>query len=111
MTDHSNDALVHGIDVDAETRCAHWDSPLDIVAIKFKCCDKWYACYECHREIATHDSIVWPRDKFEERATLCGACKSRLTIGEYLASYSRCPSCGAGFNPGCANHYDLYFDV
>ena len=31
---------VHGVDVDPETRCAHWRSPLDIIAIQFKCCGR-----------------------------------------------------------------------
>jgi uncharacterized CHY-type Zn-finger protein len=56
---------VYGVDVDPETRCAHWHSPLDIVAIKFKCCGRWYPCYECHSELADHAASVWPADEFD----------------------------------------------
>lgn len=43
------------------------------------------------------------------RAILCGACGYELTIQEYMDSGYLCPHCGAGFNPGCRNHYDFYF--
>ena len=109
MMESSNEALVRGIDIDPETRCAHWHSPLDIVAIKFKCCGEWYACYDCHQALANHDPAVWPHEEFNESAILCGACKSQLTVSEYLGCDSRCPNCGAGLNPGCAKHYNLYF--
>ena len=41
-----------GVGVDGETRCAHYRSERDIIAIKFKCCKKWFPCYECHAEFA-----------------------------------------------------------
>jgi uncharacterized CHY-type Zn-finger protein len=28
-----------------------------------------------------------------------------------MNSGSRCTQCGEGFNPGCKNHWDLYFEV
>src|SRR5437763_12629509 len=34
---------VLGVNVDRETRCAHYHSPRDIVAIRMKCCNAWYA--------------------------------------------------------------------
>ena len=111
MAQPSSEANVHGVDVDAETRCAHWHSPLDIIAVKFKCCGEWYSCHECHRALANHDPVVWLNEEFEEQAILCGACNSQLTISEYLECDSRCPQCRAGFNPACANHYDLYFEI
>src|SRR5436305_737384 len=111
MVESSTDVFVHGIDTDAQTRCAHWHSPLDIIAIKFKCCGEWYSCYECHKAIAGHDPTAWHSEEFGEGAILCGACQSQLTINEYLTSASEWPRCSAKFNPGCARHYDLYFEV
>jgi uncharacterized CHY-type Zn-finger protein len=107
----SNETFVRGVDIDPETRCAHWHSPLDIVAIKFKCCAGWYACYDCHLALAEHEPAVWSREEFNESAILCGACKSQLTVSEYLGCDSRCPNCGVGFNPGCAKHYNLYLAI
>jgi uncharacterized CHY-type Zn-finger protein len=104
-----SNVFVNGVDLDAQTRCVHWHSPLDVIAIKFKCCGEWYACYDCHSALADHAPEVWPRDEFGERAILCGECKTELPISEYLASEDQCPKCKAAFNPGCANHYDLYF--
>ena len=102
---------VHGVGVDAETRCAHWHSELDIIAIKFKCCGRWYPCFDCHAEVADHEPRVWPRDEFGEKAILCGACGHQLSIDEYLAADNSCTACSAAFNPACANHYDLYFQA
>ena len=99
---------VHGVEVDAETRCRHWHSVLDIIAIKFKCCGKWYPCFDCHSEIAGHEAEIWPASEFSEQAILCGECGHQLAIGEYLDS--TCTRCSAAFNPNCSNHYHLYFD-
>ena len=44
-----------GVDQRSESRCDHWHSELDIVAIKFLCCGKFYACRSCHDEVrVTH---------------------------------------------------------
>ncbi|MBI4512762.1 MAG: hypothetical protein HY702_01510 [Gemmatimonadetes bacterium] len=102
---------VHGRLVDAHTRCVHYDGPRDIVAIKFRCCGRYYACYSCHEELESHPAARWARGEFGERAVLCGACGAELTINAYLACGYRCPSCGAGFNPGCARHHPLYFET
>jgi uncharacterized CHY-type Zn-finger protein len=101
---------VHGVNLDEQTRCAHWRSPLDVVAIKFVCCGKYYACHECHRELESHESVVWPRQRFGEPAVLCGVCRTELSVDTYLSSTFECPFCAAGFNPGCADHYHLYFE-
>jgi uncharacterized CHY-type Zn-finger protein len=103
--------LVHGRLVDGETRCAHYDSVLDLIAIKFKCCGHWFACFECHKEQADHRELQWTRREFGERAVLCGRCGRQLTIREYMQCEFRCPACSTAFNPGCAKHYDLYFEM
>ena len=102
---------VRGIDLDPQTRCSHYHSPLDIIAIKMKCCGVYYACKDCHIALAGHPIALWPRTEWQQRAILCGACKRELTIQEYLQCESRCPSCGAAFNPACANHYHFYFEA
>ena len=102
---------VRGIDLDAETRCAHYHTALDIVAIKMRCCGVYYACKDCHVALAGHPIAVWPRGEWEARAVLCGACRVEMTIREYLESEVRCPACGAGFNPGCCKHHHFYFEA
>jgi uncharacterized CHY-type Zn-finger protein len=101
---------VHGIDLDAETRCGHYRSPLDIIAIKMKCCCEYYACKDCHIALASHEIKVWPRSEWDHPAVLCGRCRAELTIAEYLGCSNKCPHCDANFNPGCRNHYQFYFE-
>ncbi|GIQ68268.1 hypothetical protein XYCOK13_10920 [Xylanibacillus composti] len=31
--------------IDEQTRCRHYHSELDRIAIRFKCCDQFYGCY------------------------------------------------------------------
>lgn len=95
---------------DNETRCVHYHSPLDIIAIKFKCCNVYYPCYECHAEEADHAAIVWKREEWDTKAILCGHCKQELTIQQYMDSNNECPHCKAAFNPNCSRHYHLYFE-
>lgn len=103
--------LVKGTLVDDQTRCAHWHSPLDIIAIKFKCCNDYYSCYECHKETAGHEAQQWSKDERNEKAILCGVCKNELTINEYFNGPNVCPYCQSSFNPNCSRHYHLYFEV
>ena len=102
--------VVRGVEVDEQTRCSHWGSPADVIAIKFPCCGEFYSCYECHARLANHVPCKWPASSRSECAVLCGVCGSTLTIDEYLASDNTCPICAAPFNPGCAKHYDLYWE-
>ncbi len=102
--------VVNGVSLDAETRCGHYHGPLDILAIKMRCCHAYYACRECHDELAGHAAKVWPVAEWDQAAILCGACGAELSVQDYLGCASRCPSCAARFNPGCANHHHLYFE-
>jgi uncharacterized CHY-type Zn-finger protein len=102
--------MVKGKLLDDQTRCEHYHSALDVIAIKFKCCNEYYPCYECHQELANHPAKVWSKIEFEEKAILCGGCKNELTINEYLTSENVCQYCQAKFNPNCKKHYALYFD-
>lgn len=101
----------HGVCLDPQTRCAHWRSPLDIIAIRMRCCGKYYACRECHDALENHPVEVWPKAEWDQLAVLCGACKTELSVRHYMECNNICPSCGAGFNPGCRNHYHLYFEA
>lgn len=46
-TDPRFDVPVRGVTVDPETRCVHWDSPVDVVALRFGCCETYYPCDAC----------------------------------------------------------------
>jgi uncharacterized CHY-type Zn-finger protein len=116
MTQSANSSAarptVHGLDVDAQTRCRHYHGLTDIIAIKMKCCGEYYACKDCHEELTTHAITVWPRDEWPVAAAiLCGNCNAELTIAQYLASNSRCPHCSTSFNPRCSTHYHFYFET
>lgn len=102
---------VHGVNLDAQSRCVHFHGPTDIVAIKFKCCDVYYACNDCHAALSGHVPAVWPRTQWDHRAVLCGQCGHELTVDAYLRAASRCPECDAAFNPRCALHHHLYFET
>lgn len=104
-------AIFHGLVLDDQSRCVHYGTPLDVVAIKFKCCQRYYACHRCHEEQESHTALVWDMSEFHYTAVLCGVCHHGLTIRQYLDCGFTCPSCGADFNPGCAHHYNLYFAI
>ncbi|KAF2489699.1 zinc finger CHY domain-containing protein [Lophium mytilinum] len=117
--------IIHGISLTPLTQCSHWFSALDIIAIKMKCCNEFYACISCHAALTKHNTEVWKKDERGEKALFCGSCKSVLSIEEYMAGdgkceegnekerevESRCPKCNAGWNPGCKNHWNLYFEI
>ncbi len=96
--------------MDPNTRCKHYHSIVDIIAIKFPCCNIYYSCYECHQEICDHPALKWAKDQWKEKAILCGSCGHQLTIHEYVTSHFVCPACSAHFNPACHKHLHLYFD-
>ncbi|MCD8500393.1 MAG: CHY zinc finger protein [Bacillaceae bacterium] len=100
---------IFGQTVDDETRCVHYHSKLDVIAIKFKCCNKYYPCYQCHNESEDHEIMVWSKEEFDEDAIICGVCKTEHSIKQYMAS-SSCKHCHSLFNEGCKYHYHLYFE-
>jgi uncharacterized CHY-type Zn-finger protein len=105
----SNLPEVRGVNLDAQTRCEHWHGPTDIIAIKMKCCGIYYSCKDCHTALADHVIKVWPEREWNEKAILCGACGTELTIHQYMRSGYFCPTCREQFNPGCRKHYHFYF--
>ncbi len=75
---------LRGVAVDPETRCAHWDSDRDVVALRFGCCGTFSPCHACHAETADHDPDPWPRARFDDPAVLCGVCGTTLSARAYL---------------------------
>ncbi|WHS29297.1 CHY zinc finger protein [Auritidibacter ignavus] len=101
---------VRGPMVDEQTRCVHYHTDLDIIALRFGCCDEaFWPCFQCHDDTVDHTRQPWPRNRFDEPAVLCGVCAKLMTVAQYTEA-SRCPDCGSLFNPGCASHYAVYFD-
>lgn len=105
---------VRGLAVTPLTQCFHWHSERDIIAIRHKCCGEYYACISCHEGLTArdHQPEVWPKSEWQAtKAVLCGSCRKELTVEEYMKCRNVCPGCSAQFNPGCALHYGLYFEV
>ena len=102
--------MVPGVDVDEETRCAHYGTERDVVAIRLPCCDTFYPCHLCHAAVADHDAERWPIDRRGEPAVLCGAWGAEVAIKEYLG-VTGCPACETRFNPGCADHSGRYLET
>jgi len=108
---HSKEKIiVQGKLVDDQTRCVHYHSILDVIAIKFKCCDQYYPCYHCHQEEAGHAAEVWEKASFDTNGILCGVCLQEMTIAVYKHCNYECPFCQASFNTNCINHDHLYFE-
>ena len=99
---------VYGQLVDQQTRCVHYHSELDVVALKCFECQKYYPCFQCHNEAENHQFAPYPENLTEDKVVLCGVCQHELRIAEYKHQPA-CPYCQHPFNPKCAAHYDLYF--
>jgi uncharacterized CHY-type Zn-finger protein len=102
--------IVKGKPVDEQTRCFHYHSALDVIAIKFKCCNTYYPCWYCHEDDAGHKAELWQKDEFETEAIFCGVCKKEMSIAQYKSSKYQCINCKTAFNPKCSNHDYLYFE-
>ncbi|KAI5959805.1 HOT13 [Candida pseudojiufengensis] len=110
-TQKVNDQItIKGQLVDNQTRCIHYHTPVDLIAIKFKCCPKlYYPCFKCHEELNNHSIEKYDiKDKTEE-VIICGNCFNTMTIENYINCNSKCPYCKSIFNSKCSLHYDLYF--
>jgi uncharacterized CHY-type Zn-finger protein len=101
--------VVHGVGLDTQSRCVHYHGPTDIIAIRFKCCNAYHACTDCHAALADHPIHRWPADEWGQQAIRCGACGREMTIRAYLDGPPACPACGAAFNPRCRYHHHFYF--
>lgn len=107
--------FIHGESVkgaiDSETRCRHYHLNVDRIAIKFYCCQTYFPCHLCHVEYGCGGSSIWPTERFDESAILCGACGKKIRIEDYLHDGTCCSSCGSDFNPSCLLHRNMYFTV
>lgn len=106
------DSVIRGKLVDDESRCVHWHSPLDVIALRFRCCDRYYACYSCHNESEAHAMkkySIGSSSAANIPLIICGVCKFQMTFQQYQGL--QCPRCSAKFNPGCKMHYHLYFEM
>jgi uncharacterized CHY-type Zn-finger protein len=101
---------VKGVDLDPQTRCAHYNGARDIIAIKMACCGIYYACRNCHDALADHDVVLAPARLWDQPGILCGACGTEISVTAYMSGDSHCPACAAAFNPGCKTHLHLYFE-
>ena len=81
-----------GVGLDDETRCSHYRSPVDIVALKAGCCGEYYACHACHAALADHELVPWPRDHRTAKARSVRRLRHRAH-GERVpgAAADRCP--------------------
>ena len=103
--------VVRGVDAGPETRCAHYGSDRDVVAVAFPCCGTFYPCFRCHDALADHPAEPWPAGSEAGDAVLCGSCGERLALSTYFARLdadAACPACSAAFNPGCLSHRERY---
>lgn len=48
--------------LDDKTRCVHYHSPLDVVALQCYHCRTFYPCFECHNEQEDHTFMPWPKN-------------------------------------------------
>ena len=56
------DPLLRGVGLDAQTRCAHYATARDVVALRFACCPAYWSCHRCHAELADHPAVPVPAD-------------------------------------------------
>ena len=82
MEESKTEIIVRGKLVDDQTRCIHYHSPLDVIAIKLKCCGEYYACFYCHEQEVDHKAEQWKPGEYEIKAILCGVCNHEMTIDE-----------------------------
>ena len=101
--------IVYGQTIDDQTRCIHYRTLTDVIAIKFYCCRRYYPCHLCHEASAGHAPLQWPVSQHDQKALLCGVCSAELSISSYFVVHA-CPTCSAPFNDGCRLHRHLYFE-
>ncbi|EHI75189.1 CHY zinc finger family protein [Streptococcus criceti] len=95
-----------GLDLDRAGRCQHYHGLNDILALKCRDCQRFYACYQCHDALCNHPFKAM--DKREVELVLCGNCRSLLNWQDYQTG--ACPSCQHAFNPNCSRHHAIYFE-
>lgn len=102
---------VFGSIYDNETRCTHWHTDKDIIALKFACCGKYWPCYQCHNSCMEGPLRKYAVVESAVKVVLCGSCAEEMTFQEYIDCDYACKKCHGEFNPGCKLHYGIYFDL
>ncbi|MDF8375009.1 hypothetical protein G9401_05360 [Weissella paramesenteroides] len=97
--------VIHGIQLDSDGRCLHYHTNNDIVALKCAQCHQYFACYQCHDAIMSHEFM--PANP-EDKSVMCGVCHHIMNYQDY--SQNSCPNCHHAFNPRCALHHEIYFE-
>ena len=67
MKNEKTALYIKGKTVDNQTRCVHYHSDLDIIAIKFRCCNNYYPCFSCHEEATNHKVQTWNKNECARR--------------------------------------------
>lgn len=78
---------IYGFLVDNESRCQHYHTELDIVALKCFECLNYYACYQCHDSLEEHSFRAYPCQLKQDKVLICGVCQHEMTIEEYYDIY------------------------
>ncbi|MDO5511731.1 CHY zinc finger protein [Corynebacterium sp.] len=99
---------IRGVDVDEQGRCAHYRSARDVVGNRCATCGDYWACHACHAVLADHPFGRMRRDA--AASVVCGNCSHAMDYPAYAVA-AHCPACGHPFNPGCAAHASLYFEI
>lgn len=107
-----NGVTIYGEWIDRNTRCKHWNLELDVIALKFKCCDRYYPCYLCHAENVEHEACRWLGQELSlVPMVVCGVCYHQYTYMEYSNTGYTCVNCLSNFNPKCSLHTEHYVDI
>lgn len=88
--------------------CPHYASELDIVLNKCAICLTYWPCYRCHALAEDHQ--FGPMPVAAPDSVKCAKCGYVMGFYEYRKT-TACPGCGRGFNPGCATHASIYFEL
>ncbi|ODQ67436.1 CHY zinc finger family protein [Nadsonia fulvescens var. elongata DSM 6958] len=106
----SSNVKIHGLLVDDQSRCRHYQSTKDVIALRCGRCDRYYACFQCHNHYeVNHTFVPWPKAKIDQVCVICGVCRHEMTQDIYQGVIE-CPNCAALFNPGCSKHKHHYFE-
>ncbi|GAB3943045.1 CHY zinc finger protein [Corynebacterium tapiri] len=96
-----------GVGLDAHGRCTHYASLLDVALNLCGTCDAYFSCHRCHEQLCDHP---FGRLEVEHPAAVaCGVCGHTMSLEIYRKK--ACPQCGQAFNPACAGHEHLYWQV
>ena len=74
------DPLLRGVGLDAQTRCAHYATARDVVALRFACCPAYWSCHRCHAELTDHPAVPVPADALDVVAAVRFAGQHGLRV-------------------------------